>query len=572
MRHGDSARDAGPTSVGRETHNVAGALLRALRFHGVEHVFCNAGTDFAPIVAAMRHGGADVPRMHTVLHETVAVGLAHGVTLATGRAQAVMVHVNVGTANAVMGLLNAAREQIPMLLLAGRTPWTEAGRLGSRNSRIHWGQEMFDQAGMVREAVKWDYELRAGEQVEPLVGRALAIATSDPCGPTYLSLPREVLAEPSSDAATHERRPAVPPEPSDVAIDDVAALLIGARTPLIIVSQGDRELFDVLGPFAQRLGIAVAQPKPTRLAIPTDHPCVVGGGVPADLGDVDVVVTLSTMVPWSPDAWAPGPGATIVEVGPDPLYATIPVRSFPADLSIAARPARFIERLQQRIEERGGVPPEEAERRRSRLADVRADRAVSTRASRSGEMLSRAAISRCISEVMDDATVFSEFGAVPSHMTLRRWDSYFGSPIAGGLGWGLPAAIGYKLARPDRLVVATVGDGSYVFANPSASHRAAAAMNAPVLTVVFDNQEWGAVRGGFEHMYGATHTDGDPGDAVPLVSTGPSPDYPALMGAFGGRGWRVDDRDGLVEALREARAHVERGGQALVAVRCAPSA
>ena len=178
---------------------VAEAYLTLLKARGVDWLFANAGTDFAPIIEALARGataGLAMPEPLAAPHETVAVGMAHGYYLATGRPQAVMVHVNVGMANALMGLLNAARDGVPILFTSGRTPVTEAGRLGSRDLPIHWGQEMYDQGGMLREYVKWDYELRFGEQLERIVDRALAIAMSPPRGPVYLSLPREALAAP----------------------------------------------------------------------------------------------------------------------------------------------------------------------------------------------------------------------------------------------------------------------------------------------------------------------------------------------------------------------------------------
>ena len=180
---------------------VAESYLSLLKSRGVDWLFANAGTDFAPIIEGLTRGnavGLDMPEAVAITHENVAVGMAHGYYLVTGRPQAVMFHVNVGTANALMGLINAARDNVPIFFTSGRTPITEAGRTGSRDLPIHWGQEMFDQAGMLREVVKWDYELRYGEQVEAIVDRALAIAMSEPKGPIYLSLPREVLAEPSS--------------------------------------------------------------------------------------------------------------------------------------------------------------------------------------------------------------------------------------------------------------------------------------------------------------------------------------------------------------------------------------
>ena len=132
-----------------------------------------------------------------VPHENVAMAMAHGYYRIAGKPAAVMVHVTVGTANTLNGVINAARDNIPLLLAAGRTPITETGSIASRNRPIHWGQESFDQGGMLREYVKWDYELRAGQPVEAVVDRALDIAMSEPRGPVYLTLPREVLSSPS---------------------------------------------------------------------------------------------------------------------------------------------------------------------------------------------------------------------------------------------------------------------------------------------------------------------------------------------------------------------------------------
>jgi len=178
--------------------STADAYLELLAARGVEYFFANAGTDFAPIIEAYARRGAQgqaSPRPITVPHEVPAVAMAHGYTMVSGRAQAVMVHVIVGAGNAAGGVINAARSNIPMLFSAGRNPITEAGGAGSRDRPIHWAQEAFDQAGMLREFVKWDYELKRFDQLETVVDRALTLAQSEPRGPVYLTLPREVLAE-----------------------------------------------------------------------------------------------------------------------------------------------------------------------------------------------------------------------------------------------------------------------------------------------------------------------------------------------------------------------------------------
>src|SRR4051812_48495586 len=143
---------------------AAEAWLALLATRGVEYLFANGGTDFAPVAEAYAKAqklGSPLPKIVIVPHENLGVAMAHGYAMVTGKPQAMMVHVGVGTANALNGLINASRQNVPILFTAGRTPLTESGGVtAARNNYIHWAQEHFDQAGMVREFVKWDYELR----------------------------------------------------------------------------------------------------------------------------------------------------------------------------------------------------------------------------------------------------------------------------------------------------------------------------------------------------------------------------------------------------------------------------
>src|SRR4051794_30264090 len=194
-----------------ERKPIAGEVfLRALAEHGVDFFFANPGTDFPPIVEAFgraRGSNTRLPRPILVPHENLAVAMAHGAFVMTGRPQAVMVHVNVGTGNTINNLINLSRDRVPLILAAGRTPISEKGQFGSRSRQIHWGQEMFDQAGMVREIVKWDYELRNPGQIADVVARAHEVAMTVPRGPVYLVLPREPLAASLTDM------PAIVPRP-----------------------------------------------------------------------------------------------------------------------------------------------------------------------------------------------------------------------------------------------------------------------------------------------------------------------------------------------------------------------
>src|SRR6185312_8936582 len=228
----------------RNEMSAADVLLGALRAHGIEHFLANPGTDFPSIIegfARAGESGAAVPRPLLITHENTAVSMAHGAYMQTGKPQAVMVHTNVGTGNTLNTLINASRDNVPLLLLAGRSPIRESGAHGARNRYIHWAQEMFDQAGMVRELVKWDYELRSPDQVEDVVARALEVAMAPPRGPVYLTLPREVLAAAAATARRGARRgptPAAHPDPE--AIATLADWLAAAQRPLIITATAGR--------------------------------------------------------------------------------------------------------------------------------------------------------------------------------------------------------------------------------------------------------------------------------------------------------------------------------------------
>src|SRR6202162_1197964 len=160
----------------------AESFLPPLADRGVEYVLANAGTDFAPIIEALsRNPGSNrkYPRVITVPHENVAVSMAHGYYRVSGKPAVVMVHVTVGTANAVCSMMNAARDNAPVILCAGRTPLTETGHPASRDRSIPSGPVMFDPGRLVRELVKCDYELRSGQPAESVVDRALDIAMTE---------------------------------------------------------------------------------------------------------------------------------------------------------------------------------------------------------------------------------------------------------------------------------------------------------------------------------------------------------------------------------------------------------
>ncbi len=545
---------------------VAEALLARLRARGVDYLFANGGTDFAPVIEGLARAGAagvELPEALAISHETAAVAMAHGYYLVTGRPQAVMVHVNVGLANAVMGLINAATDNIPIIMCSGRTPVTEQGHPGSRDLPIHWGQEMRDQGAMVREFVKWDYELRSGSQVETLVDRALAIAMSAPRGPVYLSLPREVLGEAYvGTGAGGATGPApvmaanAPGRPDPAAVAQAAELLAGAERPLIIAQRGDPRAadFEPLASFADDWAVPVVEFWPVRNALASTHPLHAGYQVEPWLSEADVVLVLDALVPWVPDRHAPPAGCKVIQAGPDPLFTRTPVRGFPADISLAGETAVVVSALAEALRPRRAenqaklgarharVAAKAAEARQARLAEARQG---------NGAPMSPLWASLCLSEALGpDAALFTELGCDPSVMSFERPGSYFAHALSGGLGWAVPAALGAQLADRERLVAACIGDGSHIFANPVSCHQIAEAQELPILTVVFNNGGWNAVRRATLAMY----PDGQASwmKLMPVTSLAPTPDFVGIVEASRGWGERVERGEDLPGALERA--------------------
>ena len=158
------------TAVGRNTNvgNFSSAyyLLEGLREIGIEYLFCNLGTDHAPIIEEMAHRrkrGEALPKIVRCPHENTAAHMAGGYALVTGRGQGVLVHVDVGTANAANAMHNLYRSRLPVLLMAGKAPYTSHDELvGTRDTHVHFVQEPFDQGSLVRPYVKWEYSLPSG--------------------------------------------------------------------------------------------------------------------------------------------------------------------------------------------------------------------------------------------------------------------------------------------------------------------------------------------------------------------------------------------------------------------------
>jgi acetolactate synthase-1/2/3 large subunit len=287
------------------------------------------------------------------------------------------------------------------------------------------------------------------------------------------------------------------------------------------------------------------------------------------LKDADLVIVIEADVPWIPSKEQPPADARVVQIGEDPLYARYPMRSFTSDLTITAGALSVLEALEQALAGRSG---EHVEARRERLTRRSAElhagwRGEAEQAGR-GNKITLAWLNHCLRAIVEPSTiVISEYSFRQEYCPLETPGGLFALSSAGGLGWGFGASLGAKLASPDRLVLSLLGDGAYMFANPTACHYVAETHNLPVLTVIYNNALYGAVRRATLDMYGkgvASENDGR------LLADLPAPSFEKIVLAHNGHGERVERPGDLPAALQRAAAAVRGGQQALVNVICPP--
>src|SRR3954468_1486261 len=261
-------------------------FIEGLNELGIEHLFCNFGTDHAPTIEAMaerEQRGEKVPNVVLCPHENTAAHMAMGYAAVTGRGQAVLVHVDVGTANTANAMHNMFRSRLPVLLMAGKAPYTASNELvGSRDTYVHFVQEPFDQAALVRPYTKWEWTLPSGVVAKETLRRAHTIMHTEPKGPVYLMLPREILTEVWSDQDVRsypaERFGA--PEPSGAdpqLVERLADVLLASANPILLASYAGRTpgASEAIFSLAEFAGIKVFEANMVS-NIAHDGPCFAG--------------------------------------------------------------------------------------------------------------------------------------------------------------------------------------------------------------------------------------------------------------------------------------------------------
>jgi benzoylformate decarboxylase len=548
-------------------------FVDAIEEYGVSHVFGNPGTTELPIMEAL--SASDLEYVLS-LHEDIAVGAAAGYAT-TRRYHAhddpsinplgvVNLHIAPGTAHGLGNVLDASHTGAPLLVTAGDHPLGH----GQREPNLAG-----DTVAMTEEFTKWSARVETVDTLPTVLRRAVRTALTPPTGPVFLALPLDVMR--AETDAPPERLGAIPDagrgDPRQ--IERAADALAEAEEPVLVVgdelARGDA--VNAAVELAEATGARVhGEFKSAEVTFPTGHDQWAGGlprdqALAAELLDVDTVAFLGVVsnVPTNPIEVELVPSsATCVQVSPGAKELG---KNYAADVAVIGDPDRVLSELTEQVgsrldaEERGrrlsaAASAAERERERDGLDVERSPRPDDPRTS-------VADLAAAIRDAAPDARIVAESptgsGAVRDAYDLGPGD--FFANRGGGLGYGLPAAVGAAVAerhRDDpREVVGFIGDGSYLY-YPHALYTAARE-SLDLTTVVVDNRNYRILKDNTQRLFGGTDEDHE----YVGMDFEPPVDFPGNAASHGATGRLVEDPDEMLPTLREA---VESDGPTVVDV------
>ena len=563
-----------------EQYSGTEGFIEVMNANGVEDIFFNPGGEQASIqatIAKLRVSGKRAPRLVLCLDESVAMAAAHGHYMVSGKPQVVMVHAELGTQQVGGALHNAQWGRIPVILWAG---------LAGAPQRVNWKQEPYDQGGMVRNCVKWDHEITDNQNISEVLGEAFKIAFSEPRGPVYLAYSRDMTTKKMDrktirPSATDDL--AVAPPIGNDTLNKIAGMLIEAENPLIIAGYTGRHPESVasLVELAETLGAPVLTSQ-VWMNFPTTHPLCAGieqilGSRKANpyIADADVLLVIDYDMPYAIAAGVPGKDARIIHLDVDPLTQGRPLWGRGADIYVKADSREAIPALTGAI--RRVLTPEKRDKfsqRSSRLGNAHIKQRKGWRAqavsSAKLKPISPDWLCHCIAGIIDEDTIVVNhnisLSASPTEQIDRTRPRTLLGCGAGSIQWALGAALGAKIAAPDRTVVSLMTDGGFIWGCPVATLWTARVYHAPFLSVIFNNQTYGFMRSLIQRAAG----EKDFSDAMAFeagVDIAPPPDYAGIAEACGAYGKMVENPDDVLPVLKEALRQTRNGRAAVVDIR-----
>ncbi len=535
------------------------AIFEVLRSWGVHYVFiCPGSTEAAFLDASFEY--SDISLI-TVTHESIAVAMADGYARASGEPTVAYLHTNVGLTNGLAHLSAARIAHSPVVILNG----LKSTRIQNRGG-FTTAPAMRD---FVRQYVKWDWVTLRADALGEDVNRALKIATAEPRGPTYLGVAQDLVAAqeqiPIPAARSYQVSARTRPDPDQVAA--AARLLARASRPLIIAgdevtcSDARRELVAL----AERIEAPVLLEDRVTLetcAFPPDHPHFIGFSAPDNVRDADVILLAGTRTfiefDWRDTPVFP-PDIPLIHLCSD---ADEVAKIYPTDVALVGNAKLGLTDLLSALAQE--PPYAGSERRdflhRARIFYLEKVRQADEEATRETTPLRVPGLMRTLARHLLPNTVIvadavTSTAATLTHLLPQSKRGLY-TTASGSLGWGMGAALGVKLARPDEEVIALVGDGVFQFgvqALWTAMHY-----HIPVIFIVINNQSYAAVKAALSRYNGvAVRRQEFPATTIA------GPQIAAIGQGFGLTGIRVERLDDLAPALQAVRG---QAGPAVIEV------
>lgn len=526
----------------------------------------------------------------------VALSMADGYARLTGKPQAVIVHVDVGTQGLGAAVHNASCGRAPVLIFAGLSPYTIEGETrGSRTEYIHWIQDVPDQKQIVSQYCRYTGEIKSGKNVKQIVNRALQFATSDPQGPVYLMGAREVMEEDIEPYQLNQSNwgPVAPAALPPSGIELITSELAAAKNPLVIVgytgrnAQSVTELVTLANHFK---GIRVLDTGGSDMCFPADHPGWLGLRYPGHdlVKTADFILVIDCDVPWVPTQFKPSASAKIIHIDVDPLKQQMPVFYIPSMTTFRADSATALRQLNEHIASNSSLQQFVNSSENSSMGQLREQDYVKRRKEITDLAVVPAGggnaplnISYMMAQVRKGVPL-DTIWAIESVTLTHQVSDQVGATLpnswincgGGGLGWSGGGALGIKLASDvqhggpgkGKFVVQVVGDGTFLFSVPGSVYWIARRYQIPVLTIVLNNKGWNAPR----RSMLLVHPNGDGSRATNEdlnISFAPTPDYSGIAkAAAGGELWagRASTVAELAQKLPEAIQSVLNGKGAVL--------
>lgn len=543
----------------------AQAMYEMMVRKGVRYVFGNPGTTELPLMD--QFAARDEINYILALHEDSALGMAAGFAEATGRAAVVNLHTNPGLAHALGNLYNAYRAGTPLVVTAGQQ---------DTRSMIDEPLLYADMLELARQHTKWAWEVRHASEIPAALSRAFRLAETPPTGPVFVSLPVNTMEERAEIEMPLDTKIGSRVRGDRAKIEKAARLLGTARNPVIIAGDGCArsgaigEVVKLAEAIAARVH---AEPLNSLLTFPTNHPLYAGPLSPnaamasalLDGSDVILVIGANNLAPlvYTGAQMIPAT-ARLVQINMDERELG---KTFAAEVAILADPRSAVEELLEILKPLiSGAASEAITRRRelitSHISLARTKFAEQASAATGDEVMSPGFVAREMRQaaasdavLVDESVTSTAF--VRTMFELGEPNSYFYAK-GGSLGLGLPAAVGVKLAMPDRQVICATGDGSALYSIQSL--WTAARYKLAVVFVVFNNASYMILKGGLIAMRGAS---AERGKFVGMDITEPEIDFVGLAGSMGVAARRVPRASELREALNWA---LNENGPALLDV------